>query len=223
MRPRHHRHRAACGGYANGSLVLSGRAAVLQYSLWGLAGALGYLGADQARPPDLQHTADRPARGQQSWPQAAAATSAINDWRASSATTVPRSAVVRHADGGASRCAQHNVLCATPQRAVRDVVVQHSRTSSPGHKPQGGWPPWHRTCRWAGMTMPPEGRRKRAVTRTGASPVPVQEDEGGLSPVPAQMRPGPAQSRCRCERGNPSPGADVAGVSPSPGADVEEH
>ena len=29
-----------------------------------------------------------------------------------------------------------------------------------------------------------------------------------------------AQSRCRCGRGEPSPGADVGGVRPVPGADV---
>ena len=28
------------------------------------------------------------------------------------------------------------------------------------------------------------------------------------------------RSRCRCGRGEPGPGADVAGVGPSPGADV---
>ena len=33
-------------------------------------------------------------------------------------------------------------------------------------------------------------------------------------PVPAQMWEGWAQSRRRCGRGVPSPGADVAGVSP---------
>ena len=33
-----------------------------------------------------------------------------------------------------------------------------------------------------------------------------------MSPVPVQMRQGWAQSWCRCGRGGPSPGADVAGV-----------
>ena len=36
-------------------------------------------------------------------------------------------------------------------------------------------------------------------------------------------RPSARQSRRRCgRRGEPSPGADVAGVSPSPGADVAQ-
>ena len=38
----------------------------------------------------------------------------------------------------------------------------------------------------------------------------------GVSLVPVQMWQGRAQSRCRCGRGEPSPGADVAGVSPVP-------
>jgi hypothetical protein len=56
-------------------------------------------------------------------------------------------------------------------------------------------------------------------------------DVVGVSPVPAQMWSGGAQSRCRCGRGEPSPSADVqprpsrahansAGGEPSPGADV---
>ena len=38
----------------------------------------------------------------------------------------------------------------------------------------------------------------------------------GASPVPARMWQGCAQSRCRCGRDAPSPGADVAGVNPVP-------
>jgi hypothetical protein len=38
----------------------------------------------------------------------------------------------------------------------------------------------------------------------------------GASPVPAQMRQGRAPSRCRCGRGESSPGADAAGASPVP-------
>jgi hypothetical protein len=38
----------------------------------------------------------------------------------------------------------------------------------------------------------------------------------GASPVPVQMWQGRAQSRCRCGRGEPGPGADAAGVSPVP-------
>jgi hypothetical protein len=50
--------------------------------------------------------------------------------------------------------------------------------------------------------------------RQGVSPVPVQMYQGA-SPVPAQMWQGRAHSRCRCGRGEPSPGADVAGSEPS--------
>ncbi len=39
--------------------------------------------------------------------------------------------------------------------------------------------------------------------------------DGGF-PVPAQLWQRRAQPRCRCGRGGPSPGADVAGVSPVP-------
>ena len=42
-----------------------------------------------------------------------------------------------------------------------------------------------------------------------------------VRPVPVQMWPGRAQSWCRCGQGVPSPGADVAGVSPVPGADAD--
>ncbi len=46
-----------------------------------------------------------------------------------------------------------------------------------------------------------------------AAPVDVAHDrQSGVSPVPVQMWQGRAQSRCRCGRGEPSPGADVAGV-----------
>jgi hypothetical protein len=38
----------------------------------------------------------------------------------------------------------------------------------------------------------------------------------GASPVPVLMWEGRAQSRCRCGRGEPSPGADEGGVSPVP-------
>jgi NADPH:quinone reductase-like Zn-dependent oxidoreductase len=38
----------------------------------------------------------------------------------------------------------------------------------------------------------------------------------GASPVPVQMWQAAAQSRCRCGRRQPSPGADVAGGSPVP-------
>jgi hypothetical protein len=69
----------------------------------------------------------------------------------------------------------------------------------------------------------------------GRAPVPVQMLEGrapvpvqmwprcrpvsaqmwqGASTVPVQMLEGRAQSRCRCGRDEPSPGADVGGVSP---------
>jgi hypothetical protein len=37
-----------------------------------------------------------------------------------------------------------------------------------------------------------------------------------VRPVPVQMWQGCAQSRCRCGRGEPSPGADVAATSPVP-------
>ncbi len=48
----------------------------------------------------------------------------------------------------------------------------------------------------------------------------VSELTGGcLTPAPVSDC-SEAQSRRRCGRGEPSPGADVAGVSPSPGADV---
>ena len=40
------------------------------------------------------------------------------------------------------------------------------------------------------------------------------------SRVPMQMWQGRAQSRCRCGRSEPDPGADVARGEPSPGADV---
>ena len=36
------------------------------------------------------------------------------------------------------------------------------------------------------------------------------------SPVPVQMWEGQAQSRCRCGRDGPSPGADVGGMGPVP-------
>jgi hypothetical protein len=73
---------------------------------------------------------------------------------------------------------------------------------------------------WAGAGPVP------AQTWQGVSPVPAQMWQG-VSPVPAHMRrragPAPsadvdgrAQSRRRCGGGEPSPGADVGGVSPVP-------
>jgi hypothetical protein len=48
------------------------------------------------------------------------------------------------------------------------------------------------------------------------APFTVQTERGIVKvlPVPVQMWQGWAQSRCRRGRGEPSPGADVAGVSP---------
>ena len=42
----------------------------------------------------------------------------------------------------------------------------------------------------------------------------MQMRQAHVSPVPGQMREGRAQSRCKCGRGEPSPGADLSGVSP---------
>ena len=49
----------------------------------------------------------------------------------------------------------------------------------------------------------------------GVRPVPVTW--GGASPVPVQMWQAWAQSRRRCWRGEPSPGADIGAVGPVPG------
>ena len=48
------------------------------------------------------------------------------------------------------------------------------------------------------------------------APFTVQTERGTIKvlPGPVQMWQGWAQSRCRSGSGNPSPGADVAGVSP---------
>jgi hypothetical protein len=58
---------------------------------------------------------------------------------------------------------------------------------------------------------------ERAINGRGC---PGADSVGGVSPVPVQMWAGRAQSRRRCGKGEPSPGADVVGMSPCPGADV---
>jgi hypothetical protein len=68
-------------------------------------------------------------------------------------------------------------------------------------------------CLAAGLNLPRIVRAfvefVKAGSAPGVSPVPVQMWVGG-SPVPVQMWQRRAQSRCRCGRGEPSPGADAA-------------
>ncbi len=56
----------------------------------------------------------------------------------------------------------------------------------------------------------PKRARSRCRRGRGVRPVPVQMQQG------ADAAGGCAQSRCRCGRSEPSPGADVEGVSPVP-------
>ena len=65
----------------------------------------------------------------------------------------------------------------------------------------------------AQMWQGPAQARRRCGR--GRAPVPAQMWQGA-SPVLVQMWPGWAQSWCRYGSGEPSPGADVAGVSPAP-------
>ena len=90
------------------------------------------------------------------------------------------------------------------------VVVQHVATYAGQH----GRRACLRALSRALLRDGADDRTLRAVPVQiwrGGSPVP---DVAGMSPVPVQMWQGQAQSRCRCGRGEPSPRADVAGMSP---------
>ncbi len=67
-----------------------------------------------------------------------------------------------------------------------------------------------RACLGAGEQHARHHRLQRQLRHAHAcGPVPVRIYIAGASPVPVRMWEGRAQSRCRCGRGEPSPGADI--------------